>query len=260
MNRVFRSLSLFALLAIYVINCAEAQTKFSIHVGGSLPFGKYADYSLSPSSTPDGSDIIAWNVKTEKAGAAMGLNLGVKLRFNLPSIKGLGIITTADFFFYPSNKDIRDSFEDYIEVLCSQNSVNSYNFSTPKYFNIPILLGLNYELSLGDKVKVYGEGGAGVNIGMISSLEMNFNEQDFTFVSGFEYKNQYSFAFQVGVGVLLSDQLSLGVHYYNLGSQSVKGLFKYTATWNGGGESERANFVWDRINPNMITLRLGYHF
>ena len=58
MNRVFRSLSLFAVLAVYVMNCAEAQTKFSIHIGGSLPFGKYADYSLSPSSTPDGSDII----------------------------------------------------------------------------------------------------------------------------------------------------------------------------------------------------------
>ena len=46
MNRVFRSLSLFAVLAVYVMNCAEAQTKFSIHIGGSLPFGKYADYSL----------------------------------------------------------------------------------------------------------------------------------------------------------------------------------------------------------------------
>lgn len=260
MNRVFRSLSLFAVLAVYVMNCAEAQTKFSIHIGGSLPFGKYADYSLSPSSTPDGSDIIAWNVKTDKAGASMGLNLGAKLRFNIPSIKGLGIITTADFFFNPSNKKIQDSFEDYLVVLCAQNSANNYNFSTPKYFNIPILLGLNYEQSLGAKVKVYGEGSAGINIGMISSLEMNFYKQDFTFVSDFEYENQYSFAFQVGAGVLLSNQLSLGVHYYNLGSQRVKGLFKYTATWNGGGESERTNFVFDRINPNMITLRLGYHF
>lgn len=190
----------------------------------------------------------------------MGFNLGTKLRFNIPSIKGLGIIATADLFINPSNKEIKDSFEDFMILFCSQNSISNYDFSIPKYFNIPIMLGLNYEYALGNNVKIYGEAGAGVYIGIISNLDMNFKEQDFDYVSNIEYENQYSFAFQAGVGLLLSEKLSLGIHYYNLGSQKVKGDVKYIATWNGGGESERGNFVFDRINPNMITLKLGYHF
>lgn len=260
MKNILTKLCCFTIAVILGANYVEAQTKFSIHLGGSFPFGKYADYSLSSSSIPDGNDIIAWNIKTDKAGATMGFDFGAKLRFNLPTIKGLGIIATADFIFNPSNKEIQDSFEDYIILFCAQNSVSNYDFSVPKYINIPVMLGLNYEYTFANNVKIYGDAGVGVNIGMISGLEMNFSEQDFKFVYNIDYENQYSFAFQVGIGVLLSEQLSLGVHYYNLGSQKVKGDIKYRATWYGGGESERGNFAFGRINPNMITLRLGYHF
>lgn len=260
MKNILTKLCCFTIAVILGVNCVNAQTDFSIHVGGSFPFGKYADYALSPNSTPDGNGIIAWNIKTDRAGAAMGFNLGTKLRFNIPSIKGLGIIATADLFINPSNKEIKDSFEDFMILFCSQNSISNYDFSIPKYFNIPIMLGLNYEYALGNNVKIYGEAGAGVNIGIISNLDMNFKEQDFDYVSNVEYENQYSFAFQAGVGLLLSEKLSLGVHYYNLGSQKVKGNLRYRATWNGGGNSERANLMGDRINPNMITLRLGCHF
>lgn len=259
MKRQIKKITLL-ILAILGVSCVNAQTDFSIHLGGSLPFGKYADYALSPSSSPDGNDFIAWNIKTDKAGAAMGFNLGVKFRFNIPTIKGLGIIATADLFINPSNKEIKDSFEEYMILFCAQNSVNNYDFSIPKYFNIPIMLGLNYEQLIENNVKIYGEGGVGINIGTITNLEMSFKYQDLNLVYNTDYENQYSFAFQVGVGVLLSEKLSLGVHYYNLGSQKVKGDVRYRATWNGGGESERGNFVFDRINPNMITLRLGYHF
>lgn len=257
-----RQIKRIALLIIVILgkNCVKAQTDFSIHLGGALPLGSYADSQDIPNSFQDGNYEIAWNTKTNKAGAALGLNLGAKLRFNLPAIKGLGVIATADLFFNPSNKEARDFFEDYMMVTMENIGIRKYDISIPKYINIPIMLGLNYEYNIKDNVKIWGEGGVGLNIGIITDLTMEASEYDYEFLSEFNYDNQYTLGFQLGAGVLLSEQLSIGLHYYNLGSQRIEGIMKYTSTSDYGAEGDRARGSLDRINPNMLILRLGYHF
>lgn len=260
MKRIFRSVVVLAVIAILGMNCVIAQTKFSLHIGGSFPLGSYADCQDSPNSLQNGDYIIAWNTKTDKAGAALGLNLGAKLRFNLPAIKGLGVIATTDLFFNPSNKEARDFSEDYWMIVCENLNVKNYDINIPKYINVPIMLGLNYEYNIKDYVKIWGEGAGGLNIGIITDLIMEASEYDYRFVSEINYDNQYTFAFQLGAGVLISEQLSVGLHYYNLGSQRIEGLMKYTSISDYGAQSERARGAFDRINPNMLTLRFGYHF
>lgn len=260
MKRIFRSVVVLAVVAILGMNCVIAQTKFSLHIGGSFPLGSYADCQDSPNSLQNGDYIIAWNTKTDKAGAALGLNLGAKLRFNLPAIKGLGVIVTTDLFFNPSNKEARDFFEDYMTVTWENIGIKKYGINIPKYINIPIMLGVNYEYNVKNNVKIWGEGALGLNIGVITSFKANYSYYDLEFLSEINYDNQHTFAFQLGVGTLLSEQLSIGLHYYNLGSQEVEGLSRYTATSDYGAEGDRGNFALDRINPNMLTLRFGYHF
>ena len=89
---------------------------------------------------------------------------------------------------------------------------------------------------------------------------MEASEYDWRYLFEINYDNQYTLGFQLGAGVLLSEQLSIGLHYYNLGSQRIEGIMKYTATSDYGAEGDRETFAFDRINPNMLTLRLGYHF
>lgn len=257
-----RQIKRIALLIIVILgtNCVKAQTDFSIHLGGALPLGSYAESQDTPNSLQNGDYVIAWNTKTNKAGAALGLNFGAKLRFNLPAIKGLGIIATTDLFFNPSNKEARDFFEDYMMVTMENIGIRKYDISIPKYINIPIMLGLNYEYNIKDNVKIWGEGGVGLNIGIITDLTMEASEYDWRYLAEINYDNQYTLGFQLGAGVLLSEQLSIGLHYYNLGSQRIEGIMKYTSTSDYGAEGDRAIVSFDRINPNMLTLRLGYHF
>lgn len=257
-----RQIKRIALLIIVILgtNCVKAQTDFSIHLGGALPLGSYAESQDTPNSLQNGDYIIAWNTKTNKAGAALGLNFGAKLRFNLPAIKGLGVIATADLFFNPSNKEARDWGEDYWMILMENFNVKNYDINIPKYINIPIMLGLNYEYNIKDNVKIWGEGGVGLNICIITDLIMKASEYDYEFLAEINYDNQYTLGFQLGAGVLLSEQLSIGLHYYNLGSQRIEGIMKYTSTSDYGAEGDRARGSLDRINPNMLTLRLGYHF
>lgn len=257
-----RQIKRIALLIIVILgtNCVKAQTDFSIHLGGALPLGSYAESQDTPNSLQNGDYVIAWNTKTNKAGAALGLNLGAKLSFNLPTIKGLGVIATADLFFNPSNKEARDCFEDYWMILMENFNVKNYDISIPKYINIPIMLGLNYGFNIKDNVKIWGEGGVGLNIGIITDLIMEASEYDYEFLAEINYDNQYTLGFQLGAGVLLSEQLSIGLHYYNLGSQRIEGIMKYTSTSDYGVEGDRVRGSLDRINPNMLTLRLGYHF
>lgn len=257
-----RQIKRIALLIIVILgtNCVKAQTDFSIHLGGALPLGSYAESQDTPNSLQNGDYVIAWNTKTNKAGAALGLNLGAKLSFNLPTIKGLGVIATTDFFFNPSNKEAKDCFEDYMMIIWENIGIKNYDISIPKYINIPIMLGLNYEYNIKDNVKIWGEGGLGLNIGIITSCKANYYYYDLGFLSEINYDNQYTLGFQLGAGVLLSEQLSIGLHYYYLGSQRIEGIMKYTATSDYGAEGDRETFALDRINPNMLTLRLGYHF
>lgn len=257
-----RQIKRIALLIIVILgtNCVKAQTDFSIHLGGALPLGSYAESQDTPNSLQNGDYVIAWNTKTNKAGAALGLNLGAKLRFNLPAIKGLGIIATTDLFFNPSNKEARDFSEDYMMVTMENIGIRKYDISIPKYINIPIMLGLNYEYNIKDNVKIWGEGGVGLNIGIITDFTMEASEYDWRYLFEINYDNQYTLGFQLGAGVLLSEQLSIGLHYYNLGSQRIEGIMKYTSTSDYGAEGNRETFALDRINPNMLTLRLGYHF
>lgn len=259
-KKIFLSLLCFVSVFMTGMNSANSQVKFSMHIGGTLPLGTYADCLDTPNSTQNGDYIIAWNVKTDKAGAAVGFDLGAKFRFPIPTVKGLGAIATADLFFNLSKKEARDCFNDYMLLVCSNNSISNYDLNVPKYVNIPVMCGLNYEYAISNNAKIWGEGAAGLDIGIITDLKMNCSEQDFNYKYSIAYESQYTFAFQFGAGVLLSDRLSLGLHYYNLGSQKVKGNAKYIVTWYGGGESDKGIFVFDRINPSMLCLRLGYHF
>ena len=238
----------------------KLQTDFSFHLGGVFPLGSYAESKDNLNSLQNGNYEIAWNTITDKAGATLGLNLGAKLRFNLPAKKGFGVIATADLFFNPSNKEARDWVEDYMILNTENIGIKNYDISIPKYINIPIMLGLNYEYNIKDNVKIWGEAAVGFNIGIITDYTIDAPEYYYEYYV--DYYNHSTLCFQLGVGVLLLEQLSVGLHYYNLGLQYINGFYEYTSPseYTSSSISASGPVELGMINPNMITLGLGYHF
>lgn len=230
---------------------------FSIHAGGVFPNGDFAEGDEKSWA------LLEYNKLNSDAGAATGFNLGIKSQFAIPSVKGLNFLASVDFMYNGMNSDIKDVFDEI------ESDAENFEYSLPKYMNIPIMLGLNYSYGLNDKIKLFGEFAAGINIRKITDLSYEGTFTDYYYD---EWGNYYSytydaeetltydikttFAFQLGGGVLFADRFSVGLHYYALGEAKVQGDIKY----DYGDETEKEKFKYKDINPSMLVLRIGLHF
>lgn len=252
MKRQIKKIALL-IVAILGVNCANAQTDFSIHLGLLFPQGDFAESRMDKGQ-------VAWGSKTDRAGAGLGFDAGLKFRFNLPSVKGLGFIATADFFLNMPNDDVKDWKEDYISEMEEYSDVDEFSIAMPHYINIPIMVGLNYEYEIKDNIKFWGEGALGLNIGALTQFKLSVIGDDFEENMEFSYNTNTSLAFQFGAGFMFNDKYSLGVHYYSLGSQKIKGEAVMEEIYDGDSYIDEERFTFKSINPGMLTIRLGYHF
>lgn len=231
-------------------------TEFSIHLGGAFPMGDFGDSRAS-------RGLVAWSDKTEKAGAGTGFDIGAKLKFNIPSINGLGVMLTADLFYNGPNNDVKDWIDDLIYSYIYDDELDDAEITAPKYINIPIMLGVNYDYTINEKISVWGEAGIGANIRKMTMLKQYLSSGDVELIIKQKYDITTTFAFQIGAGLKLMDKVSLGLHYYALGSGKVKGMVseEYIENYVGGEyEYLDGDFTLRYINPTMFVIRLGYHF
>ena len=266
MKRQIKKIALL-IIAILGVNCANAQTDFSIHLGLLFPQGDFAESRMDKGQ-------VAWGSKTDRAGAGLGFDAGLKFRFNVPSVKGLGIIASADFFLNMPNDDVNDWKEDMISELEEEEALDEFSIAMPHYINIPIMVGLNYEYGINDNIKIWGEGALGLNIGTLTSLKQSvsgtyeeydyyydyYYDVDFEETVKYSYNTNTSLAFQFGAGFMFNDKYSLGVHYYSLGSQKIKSEAMMEGIYDGDSDIDEERFTFGRINPRMLTIRLGLHF
>lgn len=225
-----------------------AQTEYSVHFGGILPNGDFAKSRAS-----DRADVIWLGDGSKKGGAGIGVDLGVKLKSNFASIEGLGFIATADVFFNGNNSDVKEYKEDVIDEF---DDFDDCNYVLPKWLNIPIMAGLNYEAELKKDLDLWTEFALGANIGKLTSDKLYAEESGYEISYIYKYELTFSLAYQLGVGVKLSDKFSLGLHYYSLGDRKIKG--EYIIDDDGDEDSDDFNFK--SINPTMLTFRIGYCF
>ncbi|MEE1272479.1 MAG: outer membrane beta-barrel protein [Bacteroidales bacterium] len=253
MNRVLKCLSLVAVLAILGMNQSKAQTDFSIHVGMASPLSSFADSRAQ-------KGVVAWMDKTDRAGAGLGFEAGMKFRFAVPSINGLGIIATSDVFYNGANSDVKDFAQDFVDYYAIDQNYDECRITVPNYINIPVMIGANYEYGVANNVKIWAEFGLGMDFGLMTNHEYYWEVSNIELMSEKVFDNNVSFAYQLGAGVMLSDKFSLGVHYYALGSQKIQGEEFIERITSQGSQTADSKFTYRSINPTIFTLRLGYHF
>ena len=213
---------------------AQAQFRHSIFLNGNIPTGDFAS-DASASIVPLGIEEIG-----RDANVGFGLGYRASYRFDV----GMGLVAPyagVDFLW----NSIAGKWSD---------KYSESRFSTPTYFNIPIMAGVTYlydELPWND-ITAYGEFGIGTDLlwiptegGELSGVNMEYS-----------YTATFAFAWSLGLGAYFGEHVSAGLYYYGLGNHDVD----YTDnTYKDHGLSK------DIIKPSKrsvgsVMLRIGFHF
>ncbi len=252
------------------------KVEFSVHLGlRNMPVGHLAEQDLM---TLDGYKPILYDEQTDRysggASRLLHLNFGAKLKFNLKSTYGWGIIVTADRFL----------INGYYTNVIPNDSYRVSNGGRKIYKNTPVMLGLNHDYYINRNVSIWGEVAVGANYRSISDRYMYIeilsdnaqeeakwsydNDYKYDYVYKEEFEKALSFAFQISSGIKFYN-FSLGLHYYNLGWAPIKGqysIYYYPSTDGVQYYNNKENIVvnnpleYPLLKLSMFVLRLGYHF
>ena len=254
-------LKVFALAALMVMGGqAMAQTRGAMFLSASFPLKDYADF--------DGFDDFALrstDLDDDDAGAGVGFNVGFKWYYNV-GVEGLGVMLSLDGVYNGPNSDLKAAYRSQEGTTGGSIVGGSFNYNyTPRYINVPAMLGLNYIYHFNPNFGVYVEAGAGGNLRFITSMESVTKGQllnvETTIKNTQSYDKAFSFAYQAGLGVEVAEKLLIGVSFYDLGKAQVAGDFvKKTTPANGSTNTEKGYNTFGTLHPMMIMARIGFSF
>ncbi len=245
-------LSLLFCFVMFATEEAFAQTNgLSVHIGATNPVGGFSNTKEAFSDMASGH-----------SGASYGLALGLKAQYGLPVILigKLKLMATAELFYNESKPEVVS------ELNASENSSIYFDAPSPKFYNIPLMLGVNYSLMDFIAFKLFVEASAGVNFRMVSDMEqlvhlnVSSNEYAATLI---QFDDTRTFAWQLGVGFCIMKRVSLGINYYNLGKTELTGTRSLLLGEVSTVEmlpDEYRRFSNGRTGSSMFVLRLGFHF
>lgn len=254
-NNIMKRLILSVLTAVMIFLSADlsAQTNgFSLHIGGTMPMGSFAQSSNAFLDYGSG-----------KAAAANGFAIGAKAQYSfpIPIVRRLKAMLTVDLLYNGMQNEAKNNLEGY------GNMDGYFETSAPSYYNIPIMAGVNLSPLVLGPIKLYGEIGMGVNFRMVSDMQRVFEVKASDgstrqFAGTVSFDNAATFAFQLGIGLCFLNRVSVGLSYYNLGRTELKGSF---TSFEGAEEmigsiaNEYQEFSNGKIGTDMFVVRVGLH-
>ncbi|HLF63330.1 MAG TPA: outer membrane beta-barrel protein [Saprospiraceae bacterium] len=199
-----------------------SQGTFSGHIGPAIPLGAFAD-----------------DFDFDTDGAA-GLGLGVGVQYVYPLTENsIGLFGGIDIIFNGLNKDIRNEFKD-------DNPGSTFTFS--KYFNIPVSAGVHYTYALNEDLAIYGK--LGPTASFLKITKFKWEEP-----GDADYIETYKFSVTAGVlfgaGVILNDQIEIGLSVMGLGKHNLEGEEDY--------DGDTDTFEFER-KVGLFNLVVGYIF
>ena len=225
----------YLFFAIFFASCVftlNAQTKSELQIGLAMPQGDFADDD-EDDAIFDGSGV-----------ASTGFYLGYKI---LSPLKTDGLYWTfnAGIMYNDLQSDFKDDLEDEMD--------DADDYSLPKYLNVPILAGLQYEKSLSDGFKLYGEAGLGLNI--LKLTNRSASKDDYEFKETF--KPSVKLGYKIGAGIVLQDKYTISLNYLGLGSHKVK--YEHEEKYDGDSESYDDKFE-KALSVSSLNITFGIRF
>lgn len=236
----------FALAVLLIIGGqAMAQTRGTMYLSAALPMGDYSEVNQLGSTALWGGESDTYG------GAGIGFNAGLKWDFGI-GVRGVSVVLSVDGIYNGPNADMKDCYKGLKETYSLLNS--NITMTTPKYVNVPVMLGLRYTLYLNPQLGIYAEGGVGGNARFITDYTAKYTD----LVGNkhnevYEYNTALSFAYQAGLGIEVSRNLVIGCSLYNLGAAPVKGTYSID-------NIEDVEFENGTLEPVMVLGRIGFRF
>jgi len=225
----------YLFFAFFFVSCVltlNAQTKSELQIGLAMPQGDFAD--------DDEDDAIYYG----SGVASTGFYLGYKL---LSPLKTDGLFWTfnAGIMYNDLQSDFKDDFDDEMDDLD--------DYSLPKYLNVPILAGLQYEKSLSDGFKLYGEAGVGLNV--LKLTNFSESEDDYEYIE--KFKPSIKLGYKIGAGVVLQDKYTISLNYLGLGSHKVK--YEWERDYDGDKDKDDDKFD-KALSISSLNITFGIRF
>ena len=247
---------IFALAALMMMGgqALAQQSRGNFFLSASFPLKDYADF--------DGFNdfaLTSYDLDDDDAGAGIGFNAGIKWYFNM-GVEGLGVMLSLDGFYNGPNSDLKDAYKNGQGSWGNQILGGSFKYeSTPRYINVPAMLGLNYIFHFNSNLGLYVEAGAGGNFRFITDMESMTQGNVGSLTAQTKHINNYesafTFAYQVGAGFQVARKLVVGCSFYDLGKAGVKGDRIVKNDPNSPYPE-----TWGTVHPIMVLARIGFCF
>ena len=255
MNRIKSMIVL--LLMFFVGGQMMGQSNGALYLGASFPMSDYAEF--------DGLDDFAlMNADADDGGAGIGFNAGLKWYFNM-GVPGLGVMLSLDGFYNGPCAALKDAYRNSESQGGGQYISGSFAYkSTPKYINVPAMVGLNYIYNFNSNFGLYVEAGAGGNARFITAMEtegkLSVLGVERKVLTNQKYDAAFSFAWQVGAGFEVAKNFRVGCSFYDLGKAAVKGDQTVKTTTGSNTETSNNYKTYGTVKPVMLLARVGFSF
>ncbi len=242
-------------LAVVMLLCGQtmAQTRGVMSLGASFPMKDYADF--------DGfNEFALMSHDEDDGGAGIGFNAGLKWYFNM-GVKGLGVMLSVDGLYNGPCPDLKTAYRDKEVEMNNVLASGSFKYdATPKYINVPAMLGLNYIFHFNPNFGLYVEAGAGGNLRLITDLAATTRQDDTKIVVNNDYDKAFTFAYQAGIGFEVAKNLVIGCSFYDLGKATVN-MTETKKVVNGESSTETTDYKeLGTVHPIMVLGRIGFSF
>ena len=246
MNKLFKVFTMAVMLVM--ASHAMAQSHGTMFLGASFPIGDFGDGDEFMETALGGYD--------DDGGAGIGFNAGLRWDFGV-GVPGLGVLLSVDGLYNGPNADLNDDYKHIKRDL--EAMYENSRLSSPKYINVPAMLGLRYCFYLNPQFGIYAEGGAGCNMRFITDYSQKGSTKLLKRknITVFDYENAFSFAWQLGLGIEVSKKLVVGCSFYDLGKADVKGELLSVVE---GVNMPTVDFEYGTLHPMMILARVGFRF
>ncbi|MGC3978541.1 MAG: outer membrane beta-barrel protein [Paludibacteraceae bacterium] len=223
---------LFLSMMVFCVAFVNAQSKSELQIGLAMPQGDFAD--------DDADDAIYSGAGVASTGFYVGYKLLSPLK-----VEGLFWTFNLGIMYNDLQGDFKDELEDKLE--------DADDYSLPKYLNVPALVGLQYEKSLSDGFKLYGEAGLGVNLLKLTNFSMSAEDYEYTH----SFSPSIQLGYKIGAGIVLKDKYTIGLSYNGLGSHKVK----YKEKEESDGDSDSENGKFDKaLSVSSLNITVGIRF
>lgn len=270
-----KTFTLIFIICFANILIAQNPVHWNVSIGGSFPIGNFGAMSYDKNTLA--TDCALFDVDMKNGGAGVGLNIGGEMLYALKT--NLNLSVSVDVHYNPLNGDAKSytiAMGNYLadvfkqQILDNGGTSVSLSCSLNKnstYFNIPLMVGLRYNIPLVKRMRLFAFGNVGINIRVITPLSFttrtNYMMGGYNYVSNiketFSYTTEGTFTFRIGAGFQFTDNLSIIASYYYLGAGNIYSKI-IAEDMDGHVQPFEQNLELGTVTPMMAVLKLNYSF